>query len=94
MEETTSRLRGKVRLCFLYTLRQAVPRDAVPADVTLELGFLQLQMQTAEGQLLMVRVVDLGEGEVTLDANNALAGLDLTFESNWCRSTRIKAFCV
>jgi len=60
-------------------LRQAVPRDAIPADVTLELG-MQLQMQTGEGQVLMVRVVDLGEDEVTLDANHTLAGMDLKFD--------------
>ncbi len=60
-------------------LRQAVPRDGIPADVSLELG-MQLQMQTPEGQVMMVRVVDLGEDEVTLDANHALAGMDLTFD--------------
>lgn len=60
-------------------LRQAVPKSALPPDVALELG-LQLQMQTSEGQALMVRIVDLGEEEVTLDANHALAGLDLIFD--------------
>lgn len=60
-------------------LRQTVPREAIPADVPLELG-MQLQMQTSEGQTLMVRVVDLGEDDVTLDANHALAGMDLTFD--------------
>lgn len=60
-------------------LRQTVPREAIPEDVTLELG-LQLQMQTSEGQVLMVRVVDMGDDDVTLDANPALAGMDLTFD--------------
>ena len=60
-------------------LPQAVPRNTIPDDVPLELG-MQLQMQTPEGQVLMVRVVDMGEEEVTLDANHALAGMDLTFD--------------
>lgn len=60
-------------------LRQAVPRESIPPDVELELG-LQLQMQTPEGQVLMVRVVDMGEEDVTLDANHALAGMDLIFD--------------
>jgi peptidylprolyl isomerase len=59
--------------------RQAVPRSAIPDDVPLELG-MQLQMQTPEGQMLVVRVVELGEDEVTLDANHALAGMDLIFD--------------
>ncbi len=61
------------------SLRQAVPRASIPPDMELELG-LQLQMQTPDGQVLMVRVVDLGEEDVTLDANHALAGMDLTFD--------------
>ena len=59
--------------------RQAVPRSAIPDDVPLELG-MQLQMQTPEGQMLVVRVVELGDDDVTLDANHALAGMDLIFD--------------
>ena len=60
-------------------LRQAVPRDTIPRDVEVELG-MQLQMQTQQGQGVLVKVVSFNEQEVTLDANHALAGLDLTFE--------------
>lgn len=60
-------------------LRQPVPRDTIPADVELELG-MQLQMQTTDGQVVLVKVVSFSEEEVTLDANHALAGFDLTFE--------------
>jgi len=60
-------------------MRQAVPRDAIPAEIPLEVG-LQLQMQTPQGQSLLVTVVDVGEEEVILDANHALAGKDLTFD--------------
>lgn len=60
-------------------LCQAVARDTIPSDVALELG-MRLQMQTAQGQVLMVRVVSFSEQDVTLDANHALAGLDLRFD--------------
>ncbi len=60
-------------------LRQAVPRDTIPPEIEVELG-MQLQMQTEQGQGVLVKVVSFDEQEVTLDANHALAGLDLTFE--------------
>lgn len=59
--------------------RQAIPRGDIPADIPLEVG-LTLQMQSQDGQHAMpVTVVELTETEVTLDANHALAGKDLTF---------------
>ncbi|MCF6233135.1 MAG: peptidylprolyl isomerase [Rhodobacteraceae bacterium] len=60
-------------------LCQAVPRDTIPPEVELQLG-MQLQMQTEQGQGVLVKVVSFDEQEVTLDANHALAGLDLTFK--------------
>ena len=59
--------------------RQAVPRGAIPDHIPLELG-LQLQMQSEQGQALVVSVVALDDENVTLDANHPLAGKDLTFE--------------
>lgn len=59
-------------------MRQEVPRDGIPADIPLEPG-TQLQMQTSEGQVLPVTVVDANDASVTLDANHPLAGQDLTF---------------
>lgn len=60
-------------------LRQAVPRATIPPGIEVELG-MQLQMQTEQGQDVLVKVVSFDEQEVTLDANHALAGLDLIFE--------------
>ena len=60
-------------------MRQAVPREGIPADIPLEIG-TQLQMQTPEGHPLPVMVVDADEATVTLDANHPLAGKDLTFD--------------
>lgn len=57
---------------------QDVPRDQIPAEIPLEVG-LQLQMQSPQGQVIPVTVIKVTEEAVTLDANHALAGKDLTF---------------
>lgn len=59
--------------------RQAVPRDQIPADIPVDPG-TRLQMQTPQGQVLPVTVVECTDQEVTLDANHPLAGQDLTFD--------------
>ncbi len=59
-------------------MRQAIPREGIPADIPLEPG-TQLQMQTPDGQAMPVTVVEADESTVTLDANHPLAGKDLTF---------------
>ena len=58
--------------------RQQVPREGIPADIPLDPG-TQLQVQTENGQVLPVTVVEVTEEHVTLDANHALAGQDLKF---------------
>ncbi len=60
-------------------MTQAVPRETIPADIPLEVGIM-LQMQTPQGQVVPVSVVEISETEVTLDANHPLAGQDLTFD--------------
>ena len=59
--------------------RQQVPREGIPADIPLDPG-TQLQVQTENGQVLPVTVLEVTEEHVTLDANHALAGKDLKFE--------------
>jgi peptidylprolyl isomerase len=59
--------------------RQAIPREGIPDDIPLEIG-TQLQMQSPDGQVLPVTVVEVDDATVTLDANHPLAGKDLTFE--------------
>jgi peptidylprolyl isomerase len=55
-----------------------VPRNSMPDDLELEVGMM-LQMETEEG-VMPVRVVEIEDENVTLDANHPLAGEDLTFE--------------
>lgn len=59
--------------------RQAVPSTEIPAEIPLDLG-TQLQMQSPQGQVMPVTVVEVSETEVVLDANHPLAGKDLTFD--------------
>lgn len=59
--------------------RQQVPREGIPDDIPLDPG-TQLQVQTEGGQVLPVTVLEVTEETVTLDANHALAGKDLTFD--------------
>ncbi|CUH89540.1 FKBP-type peptidyl-prolyl cis-trans isomerase SlyD [Phaeobacter sp. CECT 5382] len=59
--------------------RQAIPREGIPDDIPLEVG-IQLQMQSPEGHVLPVTVVEVTEATVTLDANHPLAGKDLNFD--------------
>lgn len=59
-------------------MMQDVPRSQIPDEIPLELG-LMLQMQGPDGHVLPVKVVNLTDDSVTLDANHELAGKDLTF---------------
>ncbi len=59
--------------------RQQVPREGIPDNIPLDPG-TQLQVQTENGQVLPVTVLEVTEDHVTLDANHALAGKDLKFE--------------
>jgi peptidylprolyl isomerase len=56
-----------------------IPSSHLPEDIEPEVGMV-LSMQSPDGEEMPVRVVDLGEEELTLDANHPLAGQDLTFE--------------
>ena len=59
-------------------MRQSIPREGIPAEIELKVG-VQLQMQTPQGQVVPVKVAEVTETEVTLDANHPLAGQDLNF---------------
>ena len=58
---------------------QQVPRTAFPDDVELEVG-LAMQASTEDGDSMLLRVVELGDENVTVDFNHPLAGETLHFE--------------
>ena len=56
-----------------------VPLSDLPDDLKLQEG-QQLQMRQSNGNVVLVKISELTETEVTLDANHPLAGKDLKFE--------------
>lgn len=57
----------------------SVPKDQLPGDVEPQIG-MQLQVNQPDGQPIPVRVTDITDAELKLDANHPLAGQDLKFE--------------
>lgn len=55
------------------------PRNQVPPDINPEVG-QQLQMGGPGGETVIVRVTEVTDEHVVLDANPPLAGKDLTFD--------------
>ena len=55
-----------------------VPRSSFPSDREIRVGE-KLQLDFADGAARVVRVIEVDEEQVRLDANHALAGWDLTF---------------
>jgi peptidylprolyl isomerase len=59
--------------------KQTVPRADIPDSIPLEVG-MPLQVQTQQGQDISVRVAEISDEAVVLDANHPLAGETLKFE--------------
>ncbi len=55
-----------------------VPKTQVPADITPEIG-MQLQLMNQNNQPIVVKVTEVADEHITLDANPPLAGKELTF---------------
>ncbi len=55
------------------------PKDRFPADMVPEVG-MQLSMSNGSGQQIPVRIVEIKDDVVVLDANHPLAGEDLVFD--------------
>jgi FKBP-type peptidyl-prolyl cis-trans isomerase 2 len=60
-------------------LIQQVEKKHFPENVSLEQGQF-LELRQPDGGKLIVKIVDVNDENVTLDANHPLAGKDLTFE--------------
>ncbi|SMH51894.1 peptidylprolyl isomerase [Maritimibacter sp. HL-12] len=56
-----------------------VPLEQLPPDIPREAG-ITLAMRGEDGQEMPVRVTDVSDTTMTLDANHQLAGEDLVFE--------------
>jgi len=57
----------------------SVPKTQLPDDVEPQVG-MQLQVNQPDGQSVPVRITEIGDEEIKLDANHPLAGKDLVFE--------------
>lgn len=57
----------------------AVPKDQLPKEIEPKIG-MQLQVNQENGQPVPVRITEITDSELKLDANHPLAGEDLTFE--------------
>jgi len=57
----------------------AIDRNQLPLYLKPKVGQI-LQTHQADGQTLVVRVTEVSESSVTLDANHPLAGKDLNFD--------------
>ncbi len=55
------------------------PKDQVPPDINPEIG-QQLQMGGPNGEMLIVKITEVTEEHIILDANPPLAGKNLVFE--------------
>lgn len=60
-------------------LMMVVDKSQFPPEISPKVGD-QLQMQHPSGQTMVVTVAEVGDSNVTLDANHPLAGEDLTFD--------------
>ncbi|MCG2588769.1 FKBP-type peptidyl-prolyl cis-trans isomerase [Rhodohalobacter sulfatireducens] len=56
-----------------------VPKEQLPDDVEPKVG-MQLQVNQQNGQPIPVRITEIKDEELILDANHPLAGKNLTFE--------------
>ena len=54
-------------------------QSRIPDDLNPQIG-QQLQLHRKEGDPISVRVIEVTETKITLDANHPLAGRDLTFD--------------
>jgi FKBP-type peptidyl-prolyl cis-trans isomerase 2 len=54
-------------------------KDDIPEGIKLAVG-IHLDIQASDGQTFKVKVVDVKEDNVTLDANHPLAGVTLIFD--------------
>jgi peptidylprolyl isomerase len=57
----------------------SVEKSEIPDHITPEIG-KKIQVQTGSGEMAILTVLEVSEDKVTFDANDPLAGEELTFE--------------
>lgn len=60
-------------------LIQEVPQEQLPQDLQPQVGMM-LSSTLPNGQQIPVKITNVGESNITIDANHPLAGEDLNFE--------------
>jgi peptidylprolyl isomerase len=64
---------------YLDDLITTVNKSELPPNLEIEKN-QQLQIQQPDGQVILVKVVDISDTSITFDANHPLAGKDIAFD--------------
>jgi peptidylprolyl isomerase len=64
---------------YMEEMKMVIDRTKIPEDLELKVG-LNLTLQGTDERKLNVKIVDVTEDTVTMDANHPLAGQDLLFD--------------
>ncbi|NGX36263.1 MAG: FKBP-type peptidyl-prolyl cis-trans isomerase SlyD [Candidatus Anoxychlamydiales bacterium] len=64
---------------YAEELITTVDKSQLPPNLEIEKD-QQLQIQQPDGQVILVKVVDISDSCITFDANHPLAGKDITFD--------------
>jgi peptidylprolyl isomerase len=64
---------------YMEEMKLVIDRAKIPEDLELKVG-LNLTLQGTDERKLNVKIVDIAENTVTMDANHPLAGKDLLFD--------------
>ena len=56
-----------------------IPFEQLPEDLKPEID-MKLKMRTTDDQLYILRIIEISEKDITVDANHELAGKNLTFD--------------
>ena len=64
---------------YAAELITTVDKNQLPPNLEIEKD-QQLQIQQPDGQVILVKVVDISDSSITFDANHPLAGKDITFD--------------
>ena len=64
---------------YVEEMKMVIDRAKMPEDLELKIG-LNLTLRGSDERKLNVKIVDVAENTVTMDANHPLAGKDLLFD--------------